>query len=270
MLKFFGRLIISRISSSFSEPRRQALLRLNNITFNILLGLVILGVVFSQFVNFLPFLAILGTGLAFAVRDTISSFIAWFVVGTERGYKSGDIIQIGDMTGQVLEIKPLLTALIDLSPGWNTGKIISMPNKIIFEEKIFNHSRCGGLFQQTLQFLLTDDSSIDEAKKLLLKTIQTEQAVDEASSPKQLRKTVQCKYTEKDLVPQVWIESTIHGLELKGRFLCQEDEQEAIFHRIQESFTKKVQQSDKVHFQFVEVGRQSRLSGSGTNESEVH
>ena len=270
LLKLFGRVVINRVTHSFSEPRRKALIRLNNITFNVLLALVILGVVFSQFVNFLPFLAILGTGLAFAVRDTISSFIAWFVVGTERGYKSGDIIQIGDMTGQVLEIKPLLTALIDLSPGWNTGKIISMPNKIIFEEKIYNHSRCGGLFQQTLQFLLTEDSNIDEAKKLLLETIQAQQLTDEASSQKQLRKTVQCQYSDKDLTPHVWIESSIHGLELKSRFLCQEDEQEVLFHRIQESFTKKVQQNDKVHFQFVEVGRHSRLAGSGANESEVH
>lgn len=251
LLKLLGRMAIWRMSKKLTEARIKTLLQMNNIIFNALLAVVVLAVVFSQFVNFLPFVAILGTAIAFAIRDTISSFIAWFVVGTDRGYKVGDILEIGAMKGKVLEIKPILTALVDMSPGWNTGKIVTMPNKVIFEDKIYNHSRCGGLVQQTLHYVLTPESDLMIAKDMLIKAIIAETPSTEERHKTMKKTAIQCHQSEEEMQPKVWGEWTLQGLELHARCFCPEEQSEDLKHGVQERFMLALRTDDRVTWQFV-------------------
>lgn len=41
-----------------------------------------------EFISFLPFLAILTTAVGFSLREVISSFIGWFVIEADSGYKA--------------------------------------------------------------------------------------------------------------------------------------------------------------------------------------
>ncbi len=64
-----------------------------------------------EFISFLPFLAILTTAVGFSLREVISSFIGWFVIEADTGYKAGDLIELDTMTGRVKHITPLLTTI---------------------------------------------------------------------------------------------------------------------------------------------------------------
>ncbi|MCF7906190.1 mechanosensitive ion channel [Candidatus Gracilibacteria bacterium] len=239
----FGR-IISRVTLSVTEHRRETLLKLNRIIFNVLIGIFILGVLFSQFVNLLPFVAILGTGLAFAVRDAISSFIGWFIIGTDRGYRVGDIIEIGDARGKVQEIGPFLTMLHEIDSEDESGKMITFANKMVFEHEIINLSRCYHFLMESVSFLLAPNSDLKEAKTSLLTIIKKEnlstfEEAEKISSKLQKH----CGLNPNKLIPEVWIEPDPHGIKLKASFIIKLEERKRMVQRITETFLSAAQRS---------------------------
>ena len=63
--------------------------------FNFAIVIATLVFFFSEFTRFLPILAIVGTAIGFALRDIISSIIAWFLIGYRDSlYKIGDVIEV--------------------------------------------------------------------------------------------------------------------------------------------------------------------------------
>ncbi len=81
--------------SQLPEEKKQVILSLLSLMRNTAVIIVVVVFFFSELLNFLPALAILGTAIGFALRDVISSFIAWFVIGLrDTTYKIGDVIEI--------------------------------------------------------------------------------------------------------------------------------------------------------------------------------
>jgi len=120
--------------------------------------------------SFLPFLAILGTAIGFALRDIISSFIAWFLVGYKDSiYKIGDIIEIeeNNVFGRVFKISPVITTIQELGLSGPSGMYKNFPNKFIFEKSIKNISKINNWIYITIDFLLDKKSSIPVSKKIL-------------------------------------------------------------------------------------------------------
>ena len=101
------------------------------------------------------------------MRDIIVSFIAWFLIGTEQGYKIGDLIQIGEMRGRVMEVHPLLTVLRQTGMRGDTGRIVSFPNKFLFEQSIQNFSKMFRFIYIMADFLLERNSDAITARKEL-------------------------------------------------------------------------------------------------------
>jgi len=70
----------------------------------------------AEFMSFLPFLAILSTAIGFALRDVVSSFIGWFVIGANSGYQEGDLVEFDAIVGRVSSVTPLLTTIEEYGP----------------------------------------------------------------------------------------------------------------------------------------------------------
>jgi small-conductance mechanosensitive channel len=49
-----------------------------------------------------------------------------------------------------------------------TGKMVSFPNKIIFDKTIKNYSRAHGFTFVSLDFIVTHESDIDRAREVLM------------------------------------------------------------------------------------------------------
>ncbi len=76
------------------------------------------------------------TGLAFAVRDVIMSYLAWYVLLTKRPFRIGDYIKIGDDEGKVMHIGTFYV-LIDNSPN-TKDDFVRIPNRMFLEKSIQN------------------------------------------------------------------------------------------------------------------------------------
>src|SRR5205807_8035427 len=80
-------------------------------------GLLIAAIAVSVvFVNWYPAVAALGVGsiiVGLAVQTPMKSFIAWIYILVRRPFQVGDRIQIGDATGDVIDVGYLDTTLWD-------------------------------------------------------------------------------------------------------------------------------------------------------------
>lgn len=255
LFRYISAKMIQRFSGMMSLQRKSALLRINKIVFNLLISISIIVVLFSQITSILPFLAILGTALAFGLRDIITSFIGWFVIGSSQGYKIGDLIEIGDNRGRVLEVHPLLTVLKQTGLRGDSGRVMTIPNKTIFDEKIINFSKMYRFIYIMLDFVLEPHSDITKAKEALQKAIEEENGKDQEEAQKNAL-SLQTRFgvSNSNLEPKIYIEPDTRGILLRGKFICRLDNRFLARSHITENFYKKLQQIPEVELRLVNFG----------------
>jgi small-conductance mechanosensitive channel len=84
-------------------------------------------------------LGLSATGIAFAIRDFILSYLVWFILLTKRPFKIGDYIRIGEDEGVVQHIGTF-HVLLNHSPT-AFEDYIRIPNKLFLEKSVYNMGR---------------------------------------------------------------------------------------------------------------------------------
>jgi len=100
------------------------------------------------FVNWYGALAALGIGsiiIGLALQTPMKSFIAWIYILVRQPFRVGDRIQIGDATGDVIDVGYLDTTLWEfggkyISGDHPSGRIIKFPNEKVLDEIVYNYS----------------------------------------------------------------------------------------------------------------------------------
>lgn len=116
LLRIFSNRLLVRFGRDFSKSHQEALSLAHRWLFHILFIGAILMIFSAEFMSFLPFLAILSTAVGFALRDVVSSFIGWFVIGADSGYQEGDLVEFDNIIGRVSSVTPLLTTIEEYGP----------------------------------------------------------------------------------------------------------------------------------------------------------
>lgn len=117
-----------------------------------------------------------GLAVAFAAQDTIANVFGSIVIYSDRPYKLGDWVRVADTEGIVEEIgiRSTRIRLFDKS-------IVSVPNKLVAQEKIHNYSK---MTHRRIRQILTlrHDTPVDRVKAALEKirdTVGKQQGVEE-------------------------------------------------------------------------------------------
>ena len=100
------------------------------------------------FVNWYAAAAALGVGsiiIGLAVQTPMKSFIAWIYILIRQPFRVGDRIQIGDATGDVIDVGYLDTTLWEfggkyISGDHPSGRLIKFPNEKVLDELVYNYS----------------------------------------------------------------------------------------------------------------------------------
>src|SRR5438067_5272970 len=133
---------IGRIEDSAT---RFTLRRILLLVAGLLIAVIVVSVVF---VNWYPAVAALGVGsliVGLAVQTPMKSFIAWIYILVRRPFRVGDRIQIGDATGDVIDVGYLDTTLWEfggkyISGDHPSGRVIRFPNEKVLDEIVWNYS----------------------------------------------------------------------------------------------------------------------------------
>lgn len=257
LILFIVRSIISRMIEhlgeryDFPEKKILALHSLKKWTFNVIYSLIILIFFSVQILSILPFLAILGTAVGFALRDVISSFIAWFVVGMKEGYKENDVIKVGDdIYGRVTQITPLITVVQELGMSGPTGKYVTFPNKKIFEVKVQNWLKLKSFTFISIDFFLTQESNIEKARTILLETLKAVSKEIRTFSSRDTTFFKKMGFKEADLKPVTHIDIKQQGIFIRGKIFLHTDEQNSTRTEVVQLFLKKIQKEKDIKILF--------------------
>lgn len=107
------------------------------------MGLLAAIVIFSNQLSNLPVLiGLLGVGVA--LRELIQSLFGWLVVTFGNLYKPGDRIKLGGVMGDVMDISPLTTTVMEcgdwVKSDLYNGRVVYLPNNIVLREQVQNYS----------------------------------------------------------------------------------------------------------------------------------
>ena len=121
--------------------------------------------------NLTTFLGLASAGLAIALHDTIANIAGWAFIISRRPFKLGDRIQIGDIAGDVIDMRVFQFSVIEIG-NWvdaeqSTGRIIHIPNCKVLREPLANYEIGFDYIWHEVPILITFESDWKKAKEIL-------------------------------------------------------------------------------------------------------
>jgi len=142
-------------------PERHRLHTLRTVARFTLRGLGLIGIVLvlvgppSQLATII---GLAGAGLTVVLKDFIVGFFGWFALMGRNGIRLGDWVEINGVSGEVIEISPFHTVLLETGnwtdAGHPTGRKVTFSNAFAIEGHYFNFSTSGQWLWDEVEFVL--------------------------------------------------------------------------------------------------------------------
>ncbi len=194
------------------------------------LGLVTLVVVFKIWVRegisgFATYLGLLSAGLAIALQDPVANFAGWLYIILRRPFGIGDRIQVAQHMGDVVDIRPFRFLLLEIG-NWvkadqSTGRVIHVPNSLVFKNAVSNYDDAFGYIWNELEVVLTMESNWRAAKSALEKILVAHAeklTPDVTTRIRMAAESMHIKFGK--MTPVVWTSVVDSGVRLTMRYLC--------------------------------------------------
>ena len=193
------------------------------------------------------FLGLVSAGIAIALKDPLVNIAAWFFIMIRQPFKVGDRIQIGEIAGDVIDVRIFQFSLIEIG-NWvdadqSTGRVIHVPNGSVFTQPQFNYTAGFVHIWHEIPMLVTFESNWKKAKKILTDII-NKHAMHISEEAETQIKAAARKYLifYSKLTPIVYTTIKDSGVLLTMRFLCEprkrRSTEELILEDVLEEFNK--------------------------------
>ncbi len=117
------------------------------------------------------FLGLLSAGLVIALKDLMVDLAGWLFITWRKPFNVGDRIQIGNVSGDVIDIRPFQFTVLEIG-NWvdadqSTGRIIHVPNGRVFSEPQASYTQGFQYIWNELCVVVTFESNWRKAKEIL-------------------------------------------------------------------------------------------------------
>lgn len=197
-------------------------------------GYIVYGVYgFTMLVLWLPnmdglstFLGLFAAGLAVVLKEPLVNLVGWLFILWRQPFRMGDRIQIGEHSGDVIDIGIFQFTLMEIG-NWvetdqSTGRIIHLPNGRVFLEAIANYSQGFKYIWHEIPVLVTFESDWEKAKAILFTQVNNHAEHLSGTAQANLRRAGS-KYMifYSKLTPTVYTTVKESGILLTMRYLCE-------------------------------------------------
>jgi small-conductance mechanosensitive channel len=221
------RLLFRLIWRKTKDPHSQYIWQKGTRYFFVMLGILLISRLWLEGIQSLAtYLGILSAGVAIALKDLVSSFAGWLFILWRRPFFVGDRIQIGKHRGDVIDVRIFTFTLMEVG-NWvhaeqSTGRIIFVPNLMIFREVVANYSKGFQFIWNEIPVYVTFESDWEKAKEILNRIVS--QHCEHLSqiageTVKEASKKFMIFY--KTLTPYVYTSVREYGVMLTIRYLCE-------------------------------------------------
>jgi len=112
-----------------------------------------------------------GAGVAFALQGVIASVAGWVAVTFGRLYTPGDRVQLGGITGDVIDVGVLRTTLMECGQWVNgdlyNGRIVTVANSFVLKDPVVNYTRDFPFLWDEIRLPVTFDSDRILTRRML-------------------------------------------------------------------------------------------------------
>ncbi len=173
-------------------------------------------------------LGLAAAGLAFAMQEVIGAVAGWFNILSGRIFRVGDRIQMGGVRGDVIDITPLRTKVMEIGSGTDdtswvqgrqfTGRVVAISNKTTFTQPVFNYSAAFDYLWEELTVPVAYDADWERAIEILEEeAVRVSASLGAATAITKMRRRYPVPATE--LEPRVFATPTDDYLRLSARFI---------------------------------------------------
>lgn len=221
----------------------------------LLVMILIAGVWIGAIKQFGAFLGLFTAGVAIALKDMLTNIAGWIFLLARKPFSLGDRVQIGDQTGDVIDIRLFQFTLLEIG-NWvhadqSTGRIIHIPNGVVFTKPQANYSSGFNYIWDEMRILLTFESQWLTAKAILQKIIQDHsENLSKDAEKKIIEASKKYMIFYQYLTPIVYTSTEPSGILLTMRFICDPRKRRSTEHEIWEEILKEFALHKEIEFAY--------------------
>jgi small-conductance mechanosensitive channel len=209
------------------DPRRRyQFLLMRRIVLWIAIALVLIFAFVTEIGAVATFAGLITAGVAVALQNVIVSIVGYFFLIGKYGIRVGDRVQVGGVSGEVVDIGLVRFHLLELSDGATdaepTGRVVAFSNSVVFQST-------AGLFKQLpginfswreLVLKFAPDSDFHTLRDRVHKAIDTAYSDyrDSLDSQRRRMEMSLSSFSAAELKPRVRIHFTTSAIEVIVRF----------------------------------------------------
>ncbi len=222
----------------------------------LLLSLLLVGTIWLDGLRSLgTFLGLLSAGVAIALKDVVASMAGWIFILWRRPFQLGDRVQVGTRAGDVVDLRLFQFTLLEIG-NWvdadqSTGRIIHVPNLVVFTEPLFNYTAQFEFIWNEVPVLVTFESDWRKAKQVL-QGILDEQVGETVKEAERAMRTATKKFLIhfRKLTPKVYTSVEDSGVLLTLRFICRAREKRGRAEQIWEAVLDAFGEASEIDFAY--------------------
>lgn len=175
VLYHFGRLFEKiTIPKVGSHAQARSMWRLISTAVWMIAGISLLLSLIGEVSSLILYIGLIGAALTFVLQKPLLNLGGWALITYRRLFRIGDRIAIGGVKGYVLDITSMYTELREFGEWMRgdtfTGRIVVVPNSIIFDQPTHNYTRDFPFVWDEVVNLVTYESDIELAKQYMLES----------------------------------------------------------------------------------------------------
>ena len=179
---------------------------------------------FDAFGSLSTYLGLVSAGIAIALSDLLKNMAGWVYILGRRPFRIGDRIEIGDVAGDVVDIRLFRFSLIEIG-NWvhadqSTGRLAHVPNGMVFTTTVANYTEGFEHIWHEIPVLITFESNWQKAKSILREEIDGASNFDGMARDRIRKAAREYQIKIGTLTPIVYLTVRESGVELTGRMLA--------------------------------------------------
>jgi len=243
-----GNLILRRVSAS---KDRYTLRKTISILVTVLVFASLFAIWIERTTTLIIAYGILSAGVAIALQDLLRNIAGGILIIISRPFKAGDRIQVGDSTGDVLDIGSFNTTIMEIREWVDadqyTGRILHIPNSFVLNQTIKNYTRDYSFIWDEIRILLIYGSNWKKAEEIALKTAGPIVGEFEDLAQTELRLLGE-KYfiTTYDVQTKLFIKMQENWIEMRLRYVVEPRKRRAISHLLISSILEALEKEEDI------------------------
>jgi len=170
VILIFFVLVISQIIAIFVKD--YTLRRIANYMLLIATGLAVFFIFQDKLIAASVSLGIVAAAFTFIFQTPVLSLVGWIYLSMGRIYSTGDRIRLGNIKGDVIDVSPLRTKLLEIGGEYvqadlPSGRIATFPNSMLLTDEIINYTKFFPYIYADVPFHLTYETDFNFVFKIV-------------------------------------------------------------------------------------------------------